>query len=319
MHPIDFLGSALMRLDRRRLGIFPDGWGDRLNLELLERVPPRSEVPPEIDVVWGRKEEHPGFRIRKGWFTSPIAGLLQPESRVVTLEMVEPASGSENVVVMLPAWNDHGSDTRRKLAYLLVARGIGTVMCEAPLYGSRRVVPAPAQAVRTVADFALMGYGAVVEARAVLAGFASTKRVGVSGYSMGGNLAALVSALMPCPVATAPLAASHSPGPVYLDGVLARAINWRALGGEKAAVDLRSLLSSVSVLDIRPPDHVRNAIIVGASRDGFVPPSATRALAAHWQGSELRWVDAGHGTLLARHRPLLADAITDAFDKQFGS
>jgi pimeloyl-ACP methyl ester carboxylesterase len=191
-------------------------------------------------------------------------------------------------------------------------------MIEAPLYGARRVIPAPDQAIRTVADFALMGYGAVFESRALAVSMARDTRVGVTGYSMGGNLAALVSALMPLPVATAPLAASPSPGPVYLDGMLSRAVRWSALGGPDAREALRTLLASVSVLELPVPAHTASAVLVGARRDGFVPPAATESLSRHWPGSELRWVDAGHGTLIGRHRDLLADAVRDAFVRQFG-
>lgn len=160
-----------------------------------------------------------------------------------------------------------------------------------------------------------MGFGSIVEARALLARFGKQAQVGVSGYSMGGNLAALVSAGHPHPVATAPLAASPSPGPVYLDGVLSGVISWEALGGRSAATELRAVLSSATALSAPAQPHHAAAVLVGASRDGFVPVEATRQLHEHWPGSELRWVDAGHATLIARHRPQLADAIVASFGR----
>jgi hypothetical protein len=315
MHPLDRAASAFMRVDRRRLGVFPEGWGDRLTLELFDRLPSVSDPIHPIDVVWGRKEEHPGFRIRRGSFTSPAAELLAPESRVVPIEYMEPAAGADRVVVLMPAWNDHGFGARRKLARLLVDRRVASVSFDIPFYGARRVVPAPGQAIRTVADFAVMGYGALVEARSLLDMFGQNARAGVSGYSMGGNLAALVSAGYPHPVATAPLAASHSPGPVYLDGILSGAITWSALGGRRAAGELRAVLGSATALAAPPLPHHASAVLVAARRDGFVPADATEALARHWAGSDLRWIDAGHATLLARHRPALAEAVVSAFDR----
>jgi hypothetical protein len=315
MHPLDRAASALMRVDRRRLGVFPDGWGDRLTLELFDRLPAVSDPVQPIDVVWGRKEEHPGFRVRRGSFTSPAAELLAPECRVVPIEYLEPAAGAERVVVLMPAWNDHGFETRRKLARLLVDRHVASVAFDIPFYGARRVVPAPGQAIRTVADFAVMGYGSLMEARSLLSLFAANARIGISGYSMGGNLAALVSAGYPHPLATAPLAASHSPGPVYLDGVLSGAIAWSALGGRQATTDLRAVLGSATALAVPALPHHASAVLVGARRDGFVPVEATVALARHWAGSDLRWIDAGHATLLTRHRPALADAVVASFDR----
>jgi pimeloyl-ACP methyl ester carboxylesterase len=134
---------------------------------------------------------------------------------------------------------------------------------------------------------------------------------------MGGNLAALASAMVPFPVAIAPLAASHSPGPVYLDGVLRSAIGWEALGGREAATDrLRAVLGSASVLSVPPADHHRAAVLVVAERDGFIPRGAAQALADHWPGSELRVVaGAGHATLLWRHSATLVEAIAGAFDR----
>lgn len=312
---LDRLGALLLKVDRRRLTVFPDGWGDALGLELLDQVPSPTHPIDVPELVWARKKEHPGYRSWRGQMTSPVAPLLPPEARVVRFELIEPGTGSDRVCILFSAWNDHGLDERRKLAQLLAQRGVSSLSFEAPYYGSRRAVREPAQAIRTVADFARMGYGAVLEGRALAVALSELGTVGVAGYSMGGNLAALVSASLPFGVATAPLAASHSPAPVFCDGVLRGAIAWRALGGRDRTAELREVLDQVSVLGAPPLPHHRGAVLVAARRDGYVPADATLALARHWEGSELRWVDAGHATLLWRHRPVLADAIADAFTR----
>jgi dienelactone hydrolase len=311
VHPLDRLAALGPRVDRRRLAVFPDGWGDRAGLALLGRLP--AVDAPAVSVRWVSEGRHPGVRVREGWFRSPVASLLPPACGEVPVELTEPAAGTGRLCVLMPAWNDHGWEGRRPLARRLADRGIATLLFDIPFYGARRVVPDGAQAVRTVADFAVMGFAAVAEGRALLAAFAGEWAVGVSGFSMGGNLAALVSATVPFPVATAPLAASHSPGPVYLDGVLRRAVRWDALGGRRAEPELRRRLGSASVLHCDPLPHHRTAVLVAATGDGFVPPSATQALADHWAGSELRWVEAGHATLWLRHRDDLADAVAAAF------
>lgn len=315
MRLLDGLGVVLMRLDRRRLGVFPEGWGDPVGIEALGDLPAPDEPVGVPEILWGRKEEHPGFRVWRGQMASPAAPLLPPDARVVSFELCEPGTGSERICILFPAWNDHGLRERRKLARLLVERRVAALSFEAPYYGTRRVVPEPAQAIRTVADFARMGHAAVVEGRALATALADRAQVGVAGYSMGGNLAALVSAALPFPVATAPLAASHSPAPVFCDGVLRHAIAWKALGGRDRAEDLRATLARASVRSAPALPHHAAAVLVAGRSDAYVPAEATQDLARHWPGSELRWVDASHASLLWRHRPLLADAIAESFTR----
>jgi hypothetical protein len=132
---------------------------------------------------------------------------------------------------------------------------------------------------------------------------------------MGGNIGALVGATAGFPVAMAPLAASYSPGPVFLDGVISNGIEWDKLGGESQRQRLRETLTSASVLRVPPPRWAKSAVLVAARSDGFIPATAVEALHDHWTGSELRWRRGGHATLLWRQRRALADAIADSFER----
>jgi pimeloyl-ACP methyl ester carboxylesterase len=296
---------------------FDGGWGD---LERLEAFDVTSLPDPRLlSISWSRPRVTGTVAVQDGTFPTPVDGLPH-RSRQGHVRRVEPAAGTDRVVVLMSAWNDHGYKTRTALAVRLAHRGVGTVIMENPFYGVRRPDPARDQPIHTVADFVAMGDGAIAEARSMLATLQSGARVGISGYSMGGNMAAIVGASMPFPVAIAPLAASHSPGPVYLDGVLRNGIRWDALGGEAHARSrLTKLMYRASALLMDAPAHTSRAVIVGARRDGFVPPRATKALHEHWPGSELRWIDAGHATLLWLHKDALADAISDSFDRLNGS
>lgn len=315
MNPLDAAAGLALRLRGHSVAIFPGGWGDEANLELFRRLPTQDEVG-RAEIVWDAKTEHRGFRVRKGLFTSPIADRLPEAARVVPVESIEPGTGAHRGVVLMPAWNDEGFARRRKLALALLERRVATVMFEIPLYGSRRVVGAGESALPSVADFALMGAGALSEAHAILNGLEGTfGQLGVGGFSMGGNLAALVSAGSRRPVATGLMAASHSPAPVYLDGVLSRAIDFQALGGGDAAPELREVLGSVTATSEPPGPHHRAAVLVAAKGDGFVPAQAVATLARHWAGSELRWLSGGHAGLWWRHRGALVDAIADSFDR----
>jgi pimeloyl-ACP methyl ester carboxylesterase len=196
------------------------------------------------------------------------------------------------------------------MATRLAEHGIASIVLENPLYGSRR--PRPGQVITTVAEFAVMGRAAVMEAEA-LAGWVSRRGpIGFGGFSMGANTAALAGALSPIPAAIGIMAASHSPGPVWRDGVVSGSVDAEALGPDGLR-RLGTTLSTATVLDIPPPPHVSHAVIVAGTRDGYVPPATTIALAEHWPGSEVRWLDAGHGTLIWFHRDAWIEAIVASF------
>ncbi len=311
MHPIDRLGSTIVSRGPDRLRFFTDGWGD---LSAIDAADIPSEPPRPIGIEWVSNAVDDGITTSVGVFESPVA-TLPDHARHGAVTRVLPVDGTDRMVVLMAAWNEHDSRARFGIARRLARRGIGSLVLENPYYGIRRPNDHDGQPIRTVADFFRMGIGAVTEGRGLLAAVREEGFVpGVAGYSMGGNVAALVSSTMPFPVATAPLAASYSPAPVYLDGALRGGIDWTALGGESSAeVRLREALLKASVLDRPAPDHARHAVLVSARSDGYVPPTATRALHAHWPGSELRWVGAGHATLLWLHKSALATAIEDSF------
>jgi hypothetical protein len=256
-----------------------------------------------------------GLAHRDLTFESPLEEL--PEAtRTAKARMVEPLEGADRVVILMPAWNDEGWKTRSMLAPLIAERGVAAVMIEAPFYGERRNGYAPPIAV--VSDFGLMGRGAVVDARALATHFRLLGcDVGVSGYSMGGNLAAFVATTSRFPIAAAPLAAAHSPAAPFIDGVLRVTVAWEALGGETEDVveRLREYLLLASVLRFDPPEHTRSAVMVAGTVDGFIPTAAVQLLHRHWPGCRLDWVHAGHGSLLWRKKDRLVQAIVDSFDR----
>ena len=311
MHPIDRAAGWIFRFGPASLGVFADGWG---NEDLIGILDTREDLggPHPITIKWHTENTDDGLVTSDGTFASP-AQHLPAAAQIAHVRMLTPQAADGRLVVMMAAWNDHGYATRTALATLLAQHGITSVMLENPFYGSRRV--RPDQPIRTVADFAVMGHAAVVEGRALISHFGATHTVGVTGYSMGGNIAALVGGLAIEPTAIAGLAASHSPGPVWLDGVIRHAVDWDALGGKTAAPRLRRALGEATVLAVAPRSHTAAAVIVGGSRDGYIPRIAVEHLHAHWPGSELRWLDAGHATMIWRHKPALAAAIVASFDR----
>lgn len=311
MHPIDRGAAVMIRRGPRRLRIFPGGWGDREVASSMSDISAVTRPPPEIEISWGQTKHLPDRTTRDGQFFAITD--VPAEAETAYLRVIEPPHGSDRMCLLMAAWNDHGYDTRQQLAEELLHRGISSLLLEIPYYGHRRVVGTEEQPIPTVADFARMGTGAVAEGRALLNHFRDRYTMGVSGYSMGGNIGALVGATAGFPVAMAPLAASYSPGPVFLDGVISNGIQWKALGGEQQRDELRRALTAASVLRLPRPAWASSAVLVAARADGFIPKSAVEALHRHWGGSELRWRRGGHATLLWRQRRALADAVADSF------
>ncbi len=311
-HPIDLGSVAILRYGPKDVRFFTDGWGPQHLLEPIDIM----EVPADpLPVTWLSEKGDEHTITRHGTFTSPL-DLLPIRARTGSVISIGPHSQPRRSVVLMPAWNEHEPRVRVALARSLARRDIESIILENAYFGSRHPDPHSGHSIRTVADFMVMGASACIEARGLLAMVRDSGRTGgVAGYSMGGNTAALVTATVPFPVASAPLAASHSPAPVFLDGVLRHGIACDALGGAEQAPRLRSVLGRVSVLNVDPPDHVRHAIVVGARSDGYIPASATKDLADHWTGSTLRWEPGGHATLVWLHKERLAAAINDAFDR----
>ena len=310
-HPVDQLGRAIVAHGPERLRFFTDGWGD---LSVIDSVAIPNDVPDPIRIEWVSETAEKNLVTSVGIFESP-AEVLPDHAHHGAVTRVLPRTETDRTVVLMAAWNEHDSRARFGVARRLAQNGIGSLVLENPYYGIRRPQNLDGQPIRTVSDFFRMGIGAVMEGRGLLATVRESGHTpGVAGYSMGGNMSALVSSTMPFPVATAPLAAAYSPSPVYLDGALRGGIAWDALGGEEAAESrLREALLSASVLDRPAPEHAKYAVLVSARSDGYVPPASTEMLHAHWPGSELRWIGGGHASLLWFHKAALASAITDSF------
>lgn len=311
-HPIDLGAAAVLRWGPPSVRFFGDGWGDADLLHPIDFVNVRADP---IEVQWLTTRHTDTTVIRHGTFTSPL-DLLPHRARRGSVISIGPHDRTVRSVLLMPAWNEHEPSVRVALAQRLSEQGITSLLLENAYFGSRHPDPHGGHPIRTVADFMLMGASACIEARCLLATLQEGARtVGVAGYSMGGNTAALVAASMPFPVAAAPLAVSHSPAPVFLEGVLWYGVNWEALGGREAEDELRTVLDRVSVLHIPPRSHVSHAVLVGATHDAYIPRPATEALAQHWAGADMRWEPGGHATLVWLRKGRLVRAVVDAFDR----
>lgn len=315
---LDFVSAVALTRTSPHHRVFRDGWGDPGVLEwyssIVGRVP--SDIP-EIDLIEDPPVLSKGLTVSDLRFQSPALH-LPDASQPARARLIAPDPEPRRICLLMAAWNEHGYGARTKLARLLAAEGIATVILENPMYGDRRTDPGDDRPLGSVSDFAVMGRAAVVEGRALLAHFHRRGRhTGVGGFSMGGNIAAFVGATVPFPTAITAVGASYSPGPPFLQGAISRAVAFDALGGDtpETRQRLQQFMLSASVLDHEPREHTRAAVLLAGTIDGFVPTSAVQALHRHWPGSRLDWVHAGHATLLWLNRDLVAAATIDAFDR----
>ncbi len=316
-----WLDSVFVKVMKRR-PFFADGWGSEHGLRVVSALPSEREVLPSIAPSWGEPRRHGDLEWLEGRFPSPEAELLQLplESREAVVRWVRPVGGDRLPICLhTAATGEFGFSRRMRLARPLASRGIASLLLENPYYGSRQPADQHGPSVRTVYDLLAMGRACVQEARGLLAWFHGQghRLLGVSGFSMGGQTAAMAAASCPFPVAGVPLAGSHSATAVFLDGLLRYVVDWDALAPDgdrdRARARLVELMSALAVQALPPPVHAAACVVVAGSGDGFVRPDSSQALYAHWAGSELRWVRTGHvGGYLFQRRAYL-QAIEDAF------
>ncbi len=323
MHWLDALSARL--LVTRQPRFFSDGWGASGVLEKLTRGP-QGFAFPELSEVTMRPPRREGrMLVQEGRFPSPAAvGSLPEACREARFQLLLPPEPGPPppVCVFLASSGDEGFGLRRFIAQELVRQGVGALLLENPYYGSRRPPGQVGPAVRTVVDLLLMFRATAVEATALLGWLLARghPKVGISGYSMGGSIAAYAAAMFPLPVAVIPLAAAHSSAPVFTEGVLSALPDWEALGRplggpEEARKRLAAVLSEAATTALPALSQPRRAILMAARQDGFVPSSSTLRLLQHWRGAELRYLSGGHVSAFVTGRGAIVRAILDAFSR----
>lgn len=313
-----WLDRALYRVVPRQ-PFFADGWGDEVVIRDVSVEGARERPPAEIEVAWGAERREGGGLLREGVFESPEVR-LPPAVRRARVRLLGPASGEPRAVCLhLAASGDEGFAMRLRFAAPLLEQGIAALVLENPYYGERRPAGQPGTALRTVSDMVLMASATVRESRSLLAWLERQghRRLGVAGYSMGGQMCALVAVTWPRPLAVAALAPSDSPAPVFTEGLLSRHPRWDALcrpgeSDDRARAELRRFLLRFAVSTLPRPVEPRAAVVVANRHDGVVPSAEAERIARHW-GCELRWLDGGHVSAALVEHPAMRRAVADAF------
>ncbi|MGO9832574.1 MAG: alpha/beta hydrolase family protein [Myxococcaceae bacterium] len=306
-----------------RRPFFREGWGDERLLALAAQGRLWERRAPEpVEPRWGvARRRRAGLSVRDGAFASPQPGLPDGVD-TAHLRWLSGPGHSPTACLVLAGSREEGFGLREAIYAPLVPAGVDLLLLENPFSGLRRAPGQPSAAVRTVSDHLLLNLAMVREAQALLGWLvrAGYKRRAVAGYSMGGFMAALVAALTPEPLAVAALAAGTTPAPVYTSGLLSRSVDFTALGetcggAEKARERLAGLFGLADVSRFSAPARPEAAVVVGCRQDGYVAQLDTEALAAHWAGSSLRWLKAGHISALLLHRRELRGAVAEALGR----
>lgn len=306
--------------DHRKPRFFAGGFGDAALLD--ERVAAFSQLRPidDIDIDWGPPSKTKYAIERDGVFTSPAQGRLPQEAKRAVVRAIFPPHGARGrAVVWLAATNDEGWTMRRNVALPLAREGITSVILENPYYGARRPRGQARADLHTVADQAAMNGATIVEARALLRLLGREHaKLAIAGFSMGGQMAALVGSTYPDDVGTIALAAGDTAVPIFLEGVLERAVHWDILAREagsreRARARLAEVFDAASLARQPIPRRCDAAILVAGDRDGYVSAESVRRLHALWPGSELRWLSAGHASAYLFCKAAWRAAVRDSF------
>lgn len=290
--------------------MFGSGWGDAAALEEIAREGLRPDPAPgplALDVV----REVAGARELA--FESPAAWLPPEVARGRARHL---AARGRAALVVLASSREEGYALREALWAPLARReGIDVFLLENAYYGARRAAGQRSASLPTVLDQMRMNVATLIEVDALVRrleveGFA---RVCVTGYSMGGAMAALAGALVRRRIAVVPMAATLTPATIYTEGLLARSVAFDALGAtvEEGRRRLADLFATADMSRFPPPLVREASILVGARVDGFVAPEGTARLARHWS-AELRWVRGGHASALFTARRAMRRAVLDA-------
>ena len=307
--------------------MFDEGWGDPDTLSyLIERTTDFPE-PADVEIEWqGSTRLRHGLWLFRGRFESPDMGLpLPPESRTAYFQLLLPEDAFEGelppVCVHLAGSGDSGYIGRR-LHSIPLARdpGIGAMILQNPYYGERKPAGQSGTRLRRVTDQFTMNLATIEEVRSLLHWLRRDgyEHIGVTGYSMGGYMAAMTAQLIDFPLAVVPCATGNTPVPPLVHSPLRQLYDWEALEHELRVRSsprrlMAQLMRRFAISEHGRLAHPDLAILVGALRDEFIPPSAVVQLYRHWKGSELRWIDAGHTTGWALHGGEMRQALIDAF------
>jgi dienelactone hydrolase len=283
-------------------------------------VPDRYRMPArDFDYALSPRYDmpHAGVCVRDLTFPSPVKSAV-PENDTVHAEYFLPHAASAGnkvpAVVVLDILDGRGNVARAQAVWL-AQHGVAALFVHMAHYGPRRPVGSPIRLMSTNLEQTFAGIRqTVLDCRAATAWLAARPEVnadklGLIGTSLGSIVGANVAAAEPRLKNVCLLLPGGGLVDAFYDhpqvkpyrGVL------DLLGGRDG---LRRLLAPSDPITYGPQLRQRNLLMIAASRDDVLPPSAARAL---WEASgkqQIMWVDSTHVGAVAHILPALK-AITE--------
>ena len=302
--------------------MFWGGWGRRDHIAAEQRGDLLGDGAAEIDLQWREARLERGLEITEGTFETPRLPLALPgvvSTAHVRLVSPQGRGATGPICLHLAATSDEFFE-RRHFAHALplAERGVSSLILENPFYGRRRPPYQHDSALVYFSDLLTMARTCLEEARALVSWLdrAGYGPIVATGVSMGGQMAALTAMLAEVPIGVTPFIPPHSGTAVYSEGLLSSCVAWDVLGEphggpREAFVAMREALEYTDIRNFEPLTTPRAALVVGATRDGFIPATSTRIVHEAIPGARLRWLDAGHVSAFVLHRRAFLRAVFD--------
>ena len=308
---------------------FSQGYGEQATIERLVTLMTTPQPVAPIKVTWVGEPRY-GRRTTRyiGSFTSPAGKIaeLPPLVRSAYFELVVPRGITLEddfpICIHLAATSDEKFTRRRILINPLVKRGIGALILENPYYGWRRPKGQRYIAIASMADQLKMSLATTMEAASLLRWLYERdyRHLGVTGYSMGGFMAAYTASTIPFAVACVPCATGASVSEPFTQGGLSPSVAWMAiqqsleLGSvEDTKQAIVEVFEAIAVDGLPLPVDIDPVIFVAGRHDAIVTPANTERLAKHWGNAPIRWVESGHISGMWKGLRTYHGAIEDAF------
>uniref|UniRef100_A0AC34FY27 Abhydrolase domain-containing 18 n=1 Tax=Panagrolaimus sp. ES5 TaxID=591445 RepID=A0AC34FY27_9BILA len=203
-----------------------------------------------ITKEWNRKD----ITYMEGNFLSPLyewcpqlfpAGVEKCYWRGLFPQKSEKRNG---LVIHLAGTGDH-TFFRREYGFAndLLKEGYSAILIENPYYGTRKPKQQFSSSLLNVSDLFVMGAAIIGECNFILrwAKEAGHWPLGISGVSMGGYMACLAASNVHDPIALVPCLSWTTAAPVYTEGALSDAIQWKNLGKELSSKHFRDAISQI--------------------------------------------------------------------------
>jgi dienelactone hydrolase len=290
--------------------------GDQSDIPEVYRLEPHR-FPWEMKLLHNFEKE--GFLVYSLKFPSAVNSKY-PENNTVYCEWYRPnGTGPFPAAVVLDILGGDQTLARVQSRYL-AKKGIACLFVQMAYYGPRRPAGKKIRLIMPDIDHSLGAVRqTVLDIRRAAAWLAcqseiDPERLGIIGTSLGSFMGSLTAEMEPRFKKVAIVLGGGGVVDAFYDhpyGAPVRLV-WEALGGSKAKLQAR-----IAIADpITCAENLRNrsVIMVGASHDEIVPPSATRRM---WEAADrpkIIWFDAGHYSAVGYIIPALLQVV-DHFQK----